>query len=401
MADKDKKELTEEEKQQRAKNREKALKESRKKKDAKLKAKAKKQLKKKAEQKAGKRARHKEARKAAYKSFTEKTKKRIEKLFSKRNRKILIAFAVCLCLGIIYYFAANTKRSGQTEEQINEAAAATEEKSASSQEEVSEDRVSEDEAAVEEKEDEKDKEPERELKKLSDTGKDTAASTEKDLQDIYPHEGGLYIMPSENDEESIKGQLLSTIVMKKDEYEKLEAGQTVDLDGVEYVVLAINKDGEYGTAMSLTEFKEDVDYKKIIENEDSFEDYFGYEKLVYGMTLAGEEAQIEMIGGTDYFENDGFEDDDMIFFAGTALYLPLCRSLDTGVTLHFDDKCELTVPDDTMLKDKEFDYKAYLRGEDELFPPDLMAAKIETQGDTITKFNVMFVLPEEVEEEDD
>ena len=395
--DKDKKkELTEEEKIQRAKNREKALKESRKKKDAKLKAKAKKQLQKKADLKAGKRARHKEARKASLESFKERFKKRLKRIFSRRNRRILIAFLICLAIGIAFYFAVNGRRNPVLTGQASETAKPEQKK-----ESLSEEKVSEDKGAKKEEPSQnelKEETPKRELKKLSKTGKDTASSKEKDLQDIYPHEGGLYIMPEENDEESIKGQLMSTIILKKDEYEKMNAGDVIELDGVRYVILAINKEGEFGAAMSLTIFEEDKDYEKIIKEEESFEDYFGYENLVYGMTLAGEEAQIEMIGGTDYFADDGFSDDDMIFFAGTALYLPLCKSIDTGVTLYFDEKCELTVPDDTMLKDTAYDYKDYLKGENKLFPPNLMAAKIETEGDRIVKFNVMFVLPEEIEE---
>ena len=386
-----KKELTEEEKLQRAKNREKALKESRKKKDRKLKAKAKKNIAKKAEQKAGKKARHKEARKAALEEF----RKKIKRLFSKRNRYILIAFVCCVVLGIVFYAAANSKpvKAPEPEKKAE----------APSKNTVSSDKNSVSENDKKEKEENRKKKEEtekRELKILSDTGKDTASSVSENLQDIYPHDGGLYIMPSENTEESIKGELMSAVVLKKDEYKKLKVGDIIELDSVNYVILAINKDTEYGTALSMTVYDENEDYKKIIDGDKSFEDYFGYEKLVYGMTIAEEEAQIDMIGGTDYFKNDGYEDDDMIFFAGTALYLPLCKGIDTGVTLYFDKDCELTIPDDTMLKDKEYDYKAYLKGEEPLYPPDLMAAKIETEGDKIKKFNVMFVLPEGLEEEE-
>ncbi len=384
------KEISEEERLQREKNREKALRESRKKKDAKLKAKAKKHIAKKAEQKAGKKARHKEARKASLERF----KKKLKGLTGKRNRYVLIAFMSCIVLGIIFYFAANHKSEKPEVTEKAETVSAPQ-KSVSSQEET----VSEDSEKEEEKETEKD-ENKRQLKVLSDTGKDTASSVSENLQDIYPHDGGLYLMPDENDEESIKGQLMSAIVLKKDDYEKLKTGEILELEGIQYVLLAVNKDGEYGAALSMTEYEEGVDYEKIIAEEESFEDYFGYEKLVYGMTVGGEEAQIEMLGGTDYFENDGYEKDDMIFFAGTALYLPLCRSLDTGVTLHFDDDCVLTVPDDTMLKDTEYDTKAYLRGENLMYPPDLMAAKIETEGDRIKKYNVMFVLPEDLDEAD-
>ena len=48
----------------------------------------------------------------------------------------------------------------------------------------------------------------------------------------------------------------------------------------------------------------------------------------------------------------------------------------------------------------EYDTKAYLRGENLMYPPDLMAAKIETEGDRIKKYNVMFVLPEDLDEAD-
>ncbi len=386
-----KKELTEEEKLQRAKNREKALKESRKKKDRKLKAKAKKNIAKKAEQKAGKKARHKEARKAALEEF----RKKIKRLFSKRNRYILIAFVCCVVLGIVFYAAANSKPP-QAPEPEKKTEAPLKNTVSSDKNSVSKN----DKKEKEEKQKKKEETEKRELKILSDTGKDTASSVSENLQDIYPHEGGLYIMPSENTEESIKGELMSAVVLKKDEYKKLKVGDIIELDGVNYVILAINKDTEYGTALSMTVYDENEDYKKIIDGDKSFEDYFGYEKIVYGMTIAEEEAQIDMIGGTDYFKNDGYEDDDMIFFAGTALYLPLCKSIDTGVTLYFDKDCELTIPDDTMLKDKEYDYKAYLKGEEPLYPPDLMAAKIETEGDKIKKFNVMFVLPEGLEEEE-
>ena len=374
------KELSEKEKAQREKNRQKALKESRNKKNEKIKAKAKKELAKKAEQKANKRARHKEARKSEWESRI----KSVKEFFAKNKTAFIIA-GVCILALVVFLIALNTG-SGNKDTQVVETA--KEDKDTKPEETVSEEEADEDEETAKEEEPEDEK---RELKKLSARGKDTAASVSANMQDIYPHYGGLYFMPDSNDEESVTGSLMEAIIMKKDEYTELKAGETLNLDGQELMLLTVNDSGEYGTAILMTPYDENEDYEKLIKKGENFEEYFGYDKLIYGTTIKAEESQIGYFGGEDYFANDGYEDDDMIFFTGTALYFPLCSTMDTKVTLYFDEDCKLTVPDETMLTDTDLDYKAYLRGEDPIYPPDIMAAKIETEGDRITKYTVMYV----------
>jgi len=389
------KELSEEEKKQRQKNREKALRESRNKKNEKTKAKVKKELAKKSERKASKKAR----KRAAFKTKLSELPGTLKR-FIKKRRVFLVCAAAALLLGIVFYFSVNSgKRSGTAavkEESAKEKAEVTEETEEPEEtaEPVSQDIADKEETVSGDKKAEK----KRELKVLSDTGKDTAASVSFNMQDIYPHKGGIYLMPSENDGESIKGELLAASVYEKEEYEKLEEGQRINISDQEYIVLAVNEDAEYGTALSMAPYDEDKEkeYDKILEGKKSPEDSLGYENLVYGMTVAAEKAQMEFVGGTDYFSNDGYDDDDMIFFAGTSLYFPICYSLDTGVTLHFDKDCTLTVPDETLIKDEEYDMDDYLAGKNELYPPDLMAAKIETEGDRIVKYNVMYVPAEDM-----
>ncbi|MBR5376918.1 MAG: hypothetical protein IK139_06520, partial [Lachnospiraceae bacterium] len=236
--------------------------------------------------------------------------------------------------------------------------------------------------------DEEKEEPKEEPK--SSSSFNAAESKEDDLKDVYPHEGGLYFMPASNDEDSVTGALLGTCILKKDEYENLSEGEILDFANDKYMILSISKGGEFGTALSMTAYEEDEDYDRVFKEEKSYEDYFGYEKIVYGMTLALEEEQIKQMGAPDYFGDDGYDDDDMIFFAGTSLYFPLTYMMDDGVTLYFDDDCVLTVPDDTMIGDVEYDAKDYLAGKHPMYPPDLMAAKIKTKGNRITKYNVMF-----------
>jgi len=296
-----------------------------------------------------------------------------------------VIFITALCL-----LADHAQKVHKAQEA--EAIRAEEEKAAALEKEKKEKEEKEkEEAAAKEKQEKEEREKKEKEKKKKSSSFNAADSVSENMQDVYPHEGGLYFMPVSNDEKSVTGMLLGTCMLKKDEYEKLEAGDVLDFANDKYMILSISKDGEYGAALSMTQFDEKVDYDQIFEKEDNFEEYFGFEKMIYGLTLDVEEEQIKAMEATDYFKNDGYEGDDMIFFAGTSLYFPLTYPMDEDVTLYFDKDCELTVPDESMIADEEYDWKDYLAGKNSMYPPDLMAAKIETKGNKITKYNVMFV----------
>ncbi|MBO4375266.1 MAG: hypothetical protein J5829_09195 [Lachnospiraceae bacterium] len=370
-------ELSESEKKQREKNRQKALKESRSKKSARARAKFQKQREKAAKQKAVKRVRKVAAKKEQIKKFFLRISSVSLSDTAKKNILISAFIIAVIMINIAVFMTIDLNRSNKDEE---ETASLEEEFLLEEEEETpSENTVSSDE--------EKEEEPEEEKKESSSFN--AAKSKEKNLQDVFPHEGGLYFMPVSNDEKSVTGALLGTCILKKDEYDALNEGDVVDFADDRYMILSISRGGDYGTALSMTAFDEDEDYERVFKEEKSYEDYFGIEKIVYGLTLALEEEQIKQMGSPDYFADDGYDEDDMIFFAGMSLYFPLTYMMDEDVTLEFDEDCVLTVPDDTFIGDEEYDVKDYLAGKNTMFPPDLMAAKIETDGNRITKYNVM------------
>lgn len=379
-------EISEAEKKQREKNRQKALKESRSKKSKKAKAKFRKERKKKAEQKASKKVRKSAARK-------DRLNKLVLKITSfslpENVRKNILFAAFFIAVIMINTAVFMTSNGRQTDPDKEDQIIASEEEFLLPEDE--EDTLSGDEVSADEVKEEPEEEPK------SSSSFNAALSKEDNMQDVYPHEGGLYFMPVSNDEESVTGALLGTCILKKDEYEALEEGQVVDFANDKYMILSISRGGDFGTALSMTAFDEDEDYERVFKEEKSYEDYFGYEKIVYGLTLQLEEEQIKQMGSTDYFKDDGYDEDDMIFFAGSSLYFPLTYTMDENVTLYFDDDCALTVPDDTMISDEEYDAKDYLAGKNPMYPPDLMAAKIETKGNRITKYNVMFAGLESLE----
>jgi len=383
-AEKKASELSEAEKRQREKNRQKALKESRSKKSAKAKAKFQKQKEKAAKQKAVKRVRKLEAKKEQIRKFFRRITSFSLPDSTKKNL-LIGAFIVAVIMVNIAVFM--TVDFGKNRSEEEESVASGEEFLLSEENDtISQNTVSEN----EEKE-----EPEEEEKESSSFN--AAKSKEKNLQDVFPHEGGLYFMPLSNDAESVTGALLGTCILKKEEYDELKEGEVLDFANDKYMILSISRGGDFGTAMSMTAFDENEDYERVFKEEKSYEDYFGMEKIVYGMTIALEEEQIKQMGSPDYFANDGYAEDDMIFFAGMSLYFPLTYTMDENVTLYFDDDCVLTVPDDSFIGDVEYDVGDYLAGKHPMYPPDLMAAKVETEGNRITKYNVMFAGMENME----
>ena len=383
-AEKKASELSEAEKRQREKNRQKALKESRSKKSAKAKAKFQKQKEKAAKQKAVKRVRKHEAKKEQVRKFF----RRITSVSipdSAKKNLLIGAFIIAVIMVNIAVFM--TVDFGKNRSEEEESVASGEEFLLSEENDTqSENTVSADEEKEEPKEEEKES-----------SSFNAAKSKEKNLQDVFPHEGGLYFMPLSNDAESVTGALLGTCILKKEEYDELEEGEVLDFANDKYMILSISRGGDFGTAMSMTAFDENEDYERVFREEKSYEDYFGMEKIVYGMTIALEEEQIKQMGSPDYFADDGYAEDDMIFFAGMSLYFPLTYTMDENVTLYFDDDCVLTVPDDTFIGDEEYDVGDYLAGKHPMYPPDLMAAKVETEGNRITKYNVMFAGMENIE----
>ena len=377
-------ELSESEKKQREKNRQKALKESRSKKSAKAKAKFQKQREKAAKQKAVKKVRKLAAKREQLRKFF----LRITSVsISDRAKKNLLTGAFIVAVIMVNIAVFMTVDFGKNRTKEEETVASGDEFLLNEPDTQSENAVSADEAEKEEP-----KEEEKES-----TSFNAAKSKEKNLADVFPHEGGLYFMPLSNDEKSVTGALLGTCVLKKEEYDELKEGEVLDFANDKYMILSISRGGDFGTAMSMTAFDENEDYERVFKEEKSYEDYFGMEKIVYGMTIALEEEQIKQMGSPDYFADDGYADDDMIFFAGMSLYFPLTYTMDENVTLYFDDDCVLTVPDDTFIGDEEYDVGDYLAGKHPMYPPDLMAAKIETMGDRITKYNVMFAGMEDMQ----
>lgn len=377
-------ELSESEKKQREKNRQKALKESRSKKSAKAKAKFRKQREKNAKQKAEKRIRKLAAKKDQIKKLLLGITSVSLSDSAKRNILTGAFIIAVIMVNIAVFMTADFGRNRSKEEES--VASGEEFLLPEENDSLSQNTVSEDEEKEEPKEEEKES-----------TSFNAAKSKEKNLADVFPHEGGLYFMPLSNDEKSVTGALLGTCVLKKEEYDELKEGEVLDFANDKYMILSISRGGEFGTAMSMTAFDENEDYERVFREEKSYEDYFGMEKIVYGMTIALEEEQIKQMGSPDYFADDGYAEDDMIFFAGMSLYFPLTYTMDENVTLYFDDDCVLTVPDDTFIGDEEYDVKDYLAGKHPMYPPDLMAAKIETMGDRITKYNVMFAGMENME----
>ncbi len=334
---------------EREKNRTRALKETRKRKEEKAKAAAKKQMAKDAE-------------------FRAKKKERLNAAGQLTDEQKIIRAILRLTAGVVVIVGVSVAVMAYRE---NSAARKALEKQAEAPEETATETVSGEEAAEEELPGEEE-------------------STAPDLQDLYPHDGGLYLIPESNDDTSVTGTLLAPWVLHRADYESFKEGDIFALNDVDYIILHISE-GDFGKSFTIIRYDQNEKYDEAIRLQD-FEERYASEDLIYGTTVAAEESFIKDFGTTDYFADDGYKDDDMIFFYGNALYFPVCYELERKITLNFDGQSELTVPDESMMGDVKYDVSAYLKGEHSLYPPDTMAAKVETEGRQIRKYTVMYVL---------